>query len=47
MYLYCITKLSSTLFNQEVMQKDVIVHPHRHLSELTTVYWRETFDWIL
>lgn len=28
MYLYCITKLSPTLFNQEVMQKSLIVHPH-------------------
>lgn len=36
MYLFCITKLSPPLFNQEVMQKNLIVHPHRHLSELTT-----------
>lgn len=28
MYLYCITKLCPTFFNQEVMQKNLIVHPH-------------------
>lgn len=27
MYLYCIAKLCPTLFNQEVMQKSLFVHP--------------------
>lgn len=40
MTLKCIYSVSQSylpfLFNREVMQKNLIVHPHHHLSELTT-----------
>lgn len=37
MYLFRVTKLSPALSNQDVMQKNLIVRPHCHLSELTAL----------
>lgn len=47
-YLFCITKLSPPLFNQEVMQKNLIISPLPP-SVWTNhfLYRRERFDWIL